>query len=147
MAISVTFYQNNSEPYRIGKNLTTKHSESCILKDGASVENPVILISNSNMTDCNYMYIPDFGRYYFINDIVSVRQGLWEIHAHVDVLETYKTQIKACSATFKRQENLFNMDLDDPEFKVYNNLDCVTKVFSGGSLNKNMSYVLVTAGG
>lgn len=148
MSITVAFYQNNSEPYRIGKNLTAKYAESCLLKDGTSVENPVILITNyNNLTDCNYMYIDEFHRYYFIGDIISVRQGLWEVHAHVDVLETYKDQIKACSATFKRQEHLFNLYLDDPEFKTYNNSEIVTKLFTGSEFSKSMQYILVTAGG
>ncbi|MBR3599318.1 MAG: hypothetical protein IKL53_05490 [Lachnospiraceae bacterium] len=94
------------------------------------------------------MYIPDFGRYYFINDVVSVRNGLWEVHGHVDVLMSFSTGIKGCSATLKRQENLFNMYLDDPEFKTYNKSDIVTKVFSGGQgFSKNLSYILVVAGG
>lgn len=148
MGVSVAFYQNNSEPYRIGKSLTGKYAESCILKDGTSVENPILLITNyNNITDCNYMYIDDFHRYYFIEDIVSIRQGLWEVHAHVDVLESYANQIKACSATLKRQEHLFNMYLDDPEFKTYNNADIVTKLFTGSEFTKNMEYILVVAGG
>ena len=93
------------------------------------------------------MYISDFGRYYFIEDIISVRDGLWEIHAHVDVLMTYSAQIKACSATFKRQEHLFNLYLDDPEFKTYNNSEIVTKLFTGSEFSKSMQYILVTAGG
>ena len=149
MSVSVALYQNNSENYRLDKSLTAKYAESCTLKDGYSIVSPVLLITNANnLSDCNYMYISDFGRYYFIEDIISIRDGLWEIHAHVDVLMTYNTQIKACTATFKRQENLFNLYLDDPEFKTYNNSEIVTKVLSGGSgLTKSMNYILVTAGG
>lgn len=148
MSVSVSLYQNNSENYRLDKSLTARYAESCILKDGCSVENPVLLITNyNNITNCNYLYIDDFARYYFIDNIISVRDGLWELHCHVDVLMTYKNQIRSCSATFKRQEHLFNLYLDDPEFKTYNNADIVTKLFSGSEFNKSMSYILVTAGG
>ena len=148
MSVSVALYQNNSENYRLDKSLTAKYAESCTLKDGCSIESPVLLITNANnLSDCNYLYISDFGRYYFIEDIISIRDGLWEIHAHVDVLMTYSTQIKACTATFKRQEHLFNMYLDDPEFRTYNKSQVVTKRFSGGHFNKTSSYVLVVAGG
>lgn len=146
--MEVSFYQNTSENYRITKSLISKYTESCTLKDGCSIENPVILIANANnMADCNYMYIPEFNRYYFITDIVSVRNGLWEISGHVDVLMTYANEIKACQATFKRQEHLFNLYLDDPEFKTYNNTDIVTKLFTGSEFSKSMQYILVTAGG
>lgn len=148
MGLTVNFYTNNSENYRVDKSLTARLAESCILKDGTSVENPVILLTNYNdIHDFNYMYIDEWQRYYFITDIVSVRNGLWEIHAHVDVLMSFSQQIRGCTATCKRQENLFNMYLDDPEFKTYNKSQVVTKVFSGTGLQKNMDYVLVVAGG
>lgn len=146
--MQVSLYQNVSENYRIDKSITGIFDADCTLKDGCSIENPVLLLSAGNLTGCNYLYIPDFNRYYFITDIVSVRNGLWEISAHVDVLMSFKDEIKACSATFKRQEHLFNMYLDDPEFRTYNKSDIVTKRFSGGSgMNKNLSYILVVAGG
>lgn len=147
--MDVTLYKNNSENYRIDKSISSQGTYSCVLKDGCSVENPVILLATNNISDVNYMYISDFGRYYFIGDIISVRNGLWEVHAHVDVLMSYSSEIKACTATFKRQENLFNMYLDDPEFRTYNKSQIVTKLFSGGSgnLHKGMSYVLVVSGG
>ena len=145
--MQISLYQNTSENYRIDKTLTGVMSADCTLKDGCSIENPILLLSAGNLTECNYLYIADFNRYYFITDVVSVRNGLWEISAHVDVLMSFKDEIKACTATFKRQENLFNMYLDDPEFKTYNKSQIVTKVFSGGALTKNMEYVLVVAGG
>lgn len=138
-----------SDPnYKVDKSVTVQLSLSCTLKDETSVENPTILVAtNTNISACNYMYIPEFDRYYFITDIVSVRDGLWAVSGHVDVLYTYSSGIKGCTATLKRQENLFNLYLDDPEFKTYNKSQIVTKAFTGSALNKNMSYVLVVAGG
>lgn len=147
--MQVALYTNNSENYRVVKSLTARYTENCTLKDGCSIEDPVILIQNANnICECNYMYIADFNRYYYIADIISVRNGLWELHGHVDVLMSFATEIKACSATCKRQENLFNLYLDDPEFKTYNKADIVTKVFTGGGgFKKEMQYVLVVSGG
>lgn len=148
--MEVNLYENTSENYRITKSITLKASEQCVLKDDCSVENPVIVIkTGNNISGYNYMYIPDFGRYYYIGDIVSIGYNMWEVHGHVDVLMSYANEIKACNATFKRQENMFNMYLDDPEFHTYNKSEIVTKLFSGGTtnLNKAMSYILVVAGG
>lgn len=148
--MEINLYENTSENYVVSKNITIKESmQNCILKDNTSVENPVILVrANANISGYNYMYIPDFHRYYYIEEIVSVQNGLWELHGHVDVLQTYGNYIKGLTATCKRQENLFNMYLDDPEFKTYNKSTVVTKLFSGGTgnLNKSLSYVLVVAG-
>lgn len=138
-----------SETYRVDKDVTVQSTIDCVLKDDTSVENPVLLVSSGNIAGYNYMYIPDFGRYYFLKPPVSVQNGLWEVEGHVDVLMSFKNGIRGCNATLKRQENLFNMYLDDPEFKTYNKSQVVTKLFTGasGPLTKDMKYVLVVAGG
>lgn len=149
--MEINLYENSSENYVVSKNIVMKESlQNCILKEGTSVENPVILVRNfSNISSYNYMYIPSFHRYYYIEEIISVNNGMWELHGHVDVLQTYGNAIRQQTATCKRQEQLFNMYLDDPEFKTYNNADIVTKVFTGAQspLSKNMEYILVVAGG
>lgn len=149
--MEINLYENSSENYVVSKNIVMKQSlQNCVLKEGTSVENPVILVRNtSNISSYNYMYIPDFHRYYYIEEIVSVNNNLWELHGHVDVLQTYGNAIRQQTATCKRQENLFNMYLDDPEFKTYNKSTVVTKLFTGATapLSKDLSYVLVVAGG
>lgn len=148
--MEIDLYTNTSENYVVSKNITAQANMSgCILKDDTSVENPVILVRNTgNISGYNYMYIPDFHRYYYIEEIVSVQNGLWELHGHVDVLMTYGSQIRSQYATCKRQENLFNLYLDDPDFKTYNKSSVVTKAFTGAGspLSKSLSYILVTAG-
>ena len=69
---------NNSEPERVMKDLKTLATLTGSLKDGTSVINPTILIQGSPATvqqivTSNYLQIPEFGRYYFIRDISSVR--------------------------------------------------------------------------
>lgn len=61
----------------------------------------------------NYVYIPDFNRYYFIEDIVSIRNNLWRINMHVDVLMSYKNAILNTSAFISRNENIYNDDIVD----------------------------------
>lgn len=145
----IVLYKNNSEDYALTKSLSAQITlDNCVFKDDSSVENPNIVISTgADITECNYMYIADLHRYYFIREIGVVRAGVYYVRGHVDVLSTYASEIKACSAIIARQENLFNMYLDDPEFKTLNKSQVVTKKFSGGALSKNMNYVLVVAGG
>lgn len=149
MAFSVDLYQNASPVEKIGKNLTNSHTISdVLLKRDTSILRPVLLVNSvQNIYTYNYMYISEFGRYYFIDDIRSVNNNMWEISAHVDVLETYSSQILANTAVLKRQEKKFNLYLDDPEFKVLNNYRIQTKRFNGASgWTKNLHYVLVTNG-
>lgn len=43
--------------------------------------------------NCNYAYIPDFGRYYFIVDVTSVRTDLWSVTLQVDPLMSHRDEI------------------------------------------------------
>lgn len=149
MSFSVDLYQNESPVEKIGKTLSNSHTISdVLLKRDTSILRPVLLINSvQNIYNYNYMYISEFGRYYFIDDIRSVNNNMWEISAHVDVLETYSAEILANTAVLKRQEKKFNLYLDDPEFKVLNNYRIQTKRFAGTSgWTKNLHYVLVTNG-
>ena len=140
---------NNSEPERVTKDLQTLVTLTGSLKEGTSVINPIILLQGTPATvqqivTSNYLHVPDFGRYYFIRDISSVRTNLWEISCHVDVLQTYATQIKAQTAIIQRQENKWNLYLNDGSFKVYQNPIVLTKPFPNGFTTNE--FVLAIAG-
>ena len=147
MALSVTLYNSASPVEKIGKTLTAGGSYSCTLKDTTSVLNPLLIVRTSDpVYNYNYLYIQEFGRYYFINDIRSVNNNVWEISAHVDVLETYSTAILANSAVIKRQASQYNLYLDDPDFHAYNYERIQTLKFPANTFNKNLNYVLVVNG-
>lgn len=147
MGFTVTLKVNSSPVEKIGKTLSTGTDYTCRLKENTSILKPtLILLSVVDPTGYNYMYISEFGRYYFIDDIVSVNNNVWEISGHVDVLETYATAIKANSAVIKRQRNKFNLYLDDPEFHVLNKQRVQTFRFPENGFDKNLSYILVVSG-
>jgi hypothetical protein len=145
--VNITLLKNISENNKIGKTLTIISSISGSLRDQSSIIDPVLIVSGSTsiIMESNYLRIEDFERYYFIKNIVAIRTGIWEITAHVDVLETYSTQIKAQTAVIKRQEKKWNLYLDDGIFKTYQNPTIVTKVFPSGFTSQN--FVLAVAGG
>lgn len=66
------------------------------LKSGTSLLSPTFLLNISGRPTYNYVLFE--GRYYFIEDIVSIRNDLWEIVCSVDALATYKTVISATNA-------------------------------------------------
>ena len=147
MSLSVIMQKTSSPKNKIGKTLTGDKTYSCWLKDATSILRPVIILETSDdLTAYNYMSISELGRKYFVDDIISLHINQWEIHAHVDVLETYATAIKANSAVIRRQENKYNLYLDDPEFMTYNTEQISTYKFSKTEFNKTLSYVLVING-
>lgn len=147
MAFTVTLYVSSSPVEKIGKSLSSGSDFTCELKDDTSILNPMIKIySTSNLSGYNYMHIAEFGRYYYINDISSPRNNEWDISAHVDVLETYKTAILANSAVIRRQESQYNLYLDDPDFLTYNYERIQTIKFPTNTFTKTLQYVLAING-
>lgn len=148
MGFTVKLCHNNSPVEKIGKNIDSGLDiTGCVLKETTSILRPVIEIyTTSNVYTYNYMYISEFERYYFIDDIVSVNNNRWEVSGHVDVLETYSNSILAQEAVIRRQQNRYNLYLNDPDFITYNYDMIQTKKFSAGGFNKVLNYVLVVNG-
>ena len=64
------------------------------LKEETSLANPVFIVSGDRFTGNYAQYA---GMYYFIDDVVSLHNGLCELHCSKDVLATYKANIQAAS--------------------------------------------------
>lgn len=77
------------------KQPTGGSSVTVTLKDGTSIESPVFLLASNDFT---INYVQAFGHYYYVKDIISVRNGLIELHCSQDVLATYKSAIGSTSA-------------------------------------------------
>ena len=63
-----------------------------LLKDSTSLSAPVIELRVDGKPSYTYCYIPDFSRYYFINDW-NDNKGRWSCSLSVDVLASYKDSI------------------------------------------------------
>ena len=105
---------------KVGKNIGVVSTLSGTLRESSSIIDPVIT-NEADPTGFNYLYIPDFKRYYYVVNVVVLRNNLIEVHAHVDVLKTYSAEIRGFDAVVQRQENVYNTYLDDGIFKAYQN--------------------------
>lgn len=102
--MQIKLYINNSEKTKMTKTLTGELILSGQLLDSCSVTDPEILIQGGTaIINKNYMYIPDFGRYYYINDITVEEQGLYRVSAHVDVLMSFNSAILANRAIIDKK--------------------------------------------
>lgn len=144
----IDLYINSSENNRVSKVLSGKFELTGTLRGETNVVNPEILIEHTNPTGYNYAYIPEFNRYYFINEFTSVRNGLWRVRLSVDVLETYKTQIKQMPAIIDKQQNKGNSNLylNDGSYVIDSRSYNTILNFSGG-FNNAGEFILITAGG
>lgn len=65
------------------------------LKDDTSMVQPAFILAGDHFS---YNYIQFAGRYYFVDDVISLHNGLCEVQCSIDVLATYKSAIQASSA-------------------------------------------------
>lgn len=93
----------------------------CVYKESTSILNPVLKLQLSTKPDYNYFKIDD--RYYWITDIISLRDDLWQISGRIDVLATYKGHISATSA-FVLYDSTANTQLPDDRLAVQT--DCTS---------------------
>lgn len=152
--INVTLYQNDSEANKIGKDLTTILTMSGNLRDEIEVTQPVLYVEADNPADIitsNYMYIPEFYRYYFITNIRCVRNKIYELSGRVDVLESFKDTIKTHKAIIERskQGKFYNKRLTDNAVRLYSNPIYLRRHsgFNKFVYSDNTGFILAVAGG
>lgn len=147
MSFTIKLQNNDSEPYRINKNLTDVEEEQATLKASCSITNPVFLLSLPNLPTFNYVTVEQFERSYFVQEIISVNNNIWEVRCAVDVLQSFKEEILNNTAIIKRQENDWNLFYNDSSFRCYQNPHIVLKEFPNGFTPDSSSYILAVAGG
>lgn len=145
MSFIVDLMYNGDEYNKIDKSPVSRLALEGTLKEETSIVDPVILIEyDGTLNNVNYAHISEFNRWYFITDITSVRSGLWRVAMHCDVLKTYSEAILGSSGVIARQENAYNLYLNDKSFKAYQYSNIVTKVFPNGFTTQ--AFVLAMMG-
>lgn len=148
MSFNIRLMLNNSASNVADKDFTTIDTLTGTLRNETSITDPTIrLEANINtLAQCNYFYIPQFSRYYFLTDVRSIRNDIAEIHGHCDVLTTALKlgNLVDCSGIIKKQEKDWNLLLNDGSFRVYQDPVIATKLFPNGF--NSFNYVLAVAG-
>lgn len=144
MSFTINTYNMTEPVNKIDKSLglSPVGSYTGQLVDGTSIVDPDILIESSGVPGGNYAFIGEFGRYYFIKDKVSVKNGLWRLQMHVDVLKSYASGILSSTAIVARNSTNYNQMLNDSEFKIQENPIIMTKTFPSGFDTSVSSFVL-----
>lgn len=147
MAFTISLFKTASENNRVVKTLTDEKQLSGELRNQTSVLNPSIRIESAdNISTYNYAYISEFGRYYYITDIVSVRTNCWTVSLRCDVLMSYSDQIRAINGVVVRQESNPNKLLVDRLERLQSNKE-IDILYYPDAFSKNLQFILVTAGG
>ena len=160
---TVLFLKNLSDKNEFGKKFATASGDlDALLLEGKllfdqSIERPVMII-NGNVSAYNYMYIPEFNRYYFISDIEYKTGGIQYVHGEVDPLQSFKTEILSNKAIISDTGETGKSKLlcNNNSWFMQQNKHVITVTFKDGykrdcgfkrGSGSDESYVLTVAGG
>lgn len=121
--MNVYFYNNTKRINSTKAPTAVAATLACVFKDPTSILNPVLTLNYSSKPTWNYCRIDN--RYYWITDIISVRNSLWEIHASIDVLYTFKKHIQNTTA-FVIYDSTANTEIPDARLAVKTTPDVQT---------------------
>lgn len=142
-------YVVKDDKRKADKNLSNIIKENVIItyKDATEFIRPIIVLDYDgswNMRDCNYIYLSDKNRYYFVEKH-SFQKGQKVVYELlVDVRTSHKEGIRGLTCTVTRNENLKNGYLHDPNYSVYAYEQIVCKMFPN-AINQD-SIILMTVG-
>lgn len=143
--MNLTFYITNSDPKALTKVLSGGSLLTATMREETQIIDPVFIVETAaNPSGYNYCYCDFTGRYYFIRDVQLVRNNVYRISCHVDVLQTYGAKVKQKSATVSRNERVYNGYIPDDRYMSLAYEEIVTKQFP--SAMENDSIILMTVG-
>lgn len=142
--MKIILYSVTDNDHTIPKHLTNKLEITGTLRSETDLLNPSFMIEMNLTNAYNYAYIPDFGRYYYLSAPVTVRTGLVEYSAKVDVLQSWYTQFVQCPMTAERSFSTYNAYLPDTQRKFEQRT--LNQYVHIGAFEPIYSAIMVTVG-
>lgn len=144
MSFAIKLQRNMSPLNQMNKSCNLVATIQGTLRNESNIVDPVILVEQSELPYFNYMTIDEFHRSYFIREIKSVRNNLYEIYGHSDPLMSFKQDFLQNRALISRNENQYDLLLNDGVFKCRQNSRIGYISFPAGL--DNFNYILLVAG-
>ena len=143
--MDMIFYNNTSPSNKVNKELTNQQTLTGTLREECSIISPVFNVVSEEPVTFNYCFIPAFKRYYYVKNIIFLRDNIYRITLSVDVLMSFKDEILTQECIVERNENNYNLYLDDTSIPSFAYQQFQTKKFPTAFSNTG-SFVLVLAG-
>ena len=119
-------------------------SRTVTLKESCSQDRPVFICTGN---DFNYNYCIWDSKYYFIDEIISLKNNLIEIHCIMDPLATYKTEIQASTQYVSYSSQSGGSWLPDTRIPVLKSTQTSRSTASLASLFNTTGFYVLSATG
>lgn len=91
--MKVNFYNNQSNENVINKNLKLISSRDIVFRMAINEKTPILILHHATIEGVNYVGIPDFKRYYYIEHVEPYNNVLSKVYLNTDLLMTYQDEI------------------------------------------------------
>lgn len=113
--MQVKFYNTTSDNTEVKKKLASIKTTNCQIWGDCSIQSPSFLIlMDDDLIDANYVYVPSFGRYYYITNKTITGGNKLMITCRVDVLMSFWSSFKNSPCIAKRSSSKYTRAIDDP---------------------------------
>lgn len=137
--MQITIFSGFSKEHNSTKQPTGGTVVNCYLKDDTSLIRPVFVLDSGNFS---VNYVQWGNRYYFVDDVVSIRNSTVELHCSVDALASWKTQIGSSSQYVVRSSSAYDEYIVDSMYPADVRTSIQTVEIDLGLDTTNTSYVL-----
>lgn len=96
--MQIELYNSTQDKRTVNKTLTSVGTVDGVQFDRIGSKQIVLMINQAQLPHFNYVYVSSTGRYYYVDTIEYTHKG-FEVTCSVDVLMTYREQIKQLQAT------------------------------------------------
>ena len=136
---------STKQPTGDGRSVPCKMVEPC------GVVNPILVFNfgvSENPSSYNYAYISEFSRFYWIEEW-TWSKGLWRAACRVDVLASWRSQIRSSSEYVLRSASEVSPSVVDTYYPAVNSFSYVNSVFQPWNARtlSSGSYVIGLLGG
>ena len=112
---TVQFFSDTQKTNSTHTPLTIVASGDCYLKHPTDLFNPTIVYNGNCQTATQFALM---GKFYWVTNMVSVRNGVWEVTGKINVLATYKTAIGNASGYISYADTKSNWVIPDTRLPV-----------------------------
>lgn len=143
--MTITFYNTSSSPNTLVKSLSGGTQKQGVVRGEMNVVRPVIDVTG-DITGVNYAYISDFGRYYYVEEMKVVREGITRITLKSDPLMSFANEIKnlpviAIRSSENTKQSAYIID-GEQKYQAFHKI----QTLHVADLPMSSLFVLVTAG-
>lgn len=116
--MNVEFYNFSKRKNSTKQPTSSGTQKACVWKENTSIHNPTVQVAGSVDPSFTYAHISSWGKYYYVEDAVTVANGISEYTLREDPMASHKTEIGACSTRVAFCTNPFYSTLNDPRIAV-----------------------------